>query len=59
MGNFNARTGVSNNFVELDNICQADKGILPTDYLEDLLLPKRFNIDTFINEQGHFYWIYA
>ena len=52
MGDFNARTGVANDYIELDHICQADEGILPSDYLEDSLLPKRFNIDQIINEQG-------
>ena len=52
MGDFNARTGIADDFIELDHICQADEAILPSDYLEDLLLPKRFNVDKIINEQG-------
>ena len=51
MGDFNARTGVANDFIESDHICQADEGTLPSDYLENLLLPKRFNIDKIISEQ--------
>ena len=39
MGDFNARTGVANDFIELDHICQADEVILPSDYFGDLLLP--------------------
>ena len=52
MGDFNARTGVANDFIELDHICRADEGILPSGTLEDRLLPKCFNIDKIINEQG-------
>ena len=54
MGDFNARTGVANDYIELDHIYQADEGILPSYFLEDSLLPKRFNIDKIINIQGQY-----
>ena len=50
MGDFNVRTGTVNDFVEIDHITRVDDVILPTNYLEDIILPIRNNVDE-INEQ--------
>ena len=52
MGDFNARTGTPNDYVELDNIGRPVNGLLPQSYSEDKVLPKRYNIDRNTNAQG-------
>ena len=52
MGDFNARTGIPNDYVELDNIGRPVNGLLPQSYSEDKVLPKRYNIDRNTNVQG-------
>ena len=51
-GDFNARTGTLNDFAEFDHITRVDDEVLPTNYLEDIILPIHNNVDEIINEQG-------
>ena len=52
MGDFNARTGTLNDFVELDQISRVDIDLLPSNYLEDVNLPIHQNVDQGVNDQG-------
>lgn len=45
MGDFNARTGTLNDFVEFDQISWVDSDLLPSNYSEDTNLPLRQNVD--------------
>ena len=54
MGDFNARTGVLNDYVELDETARLDLDLLPSDYLEDIVLPTRLNVDQIVNDQGKY-----
>ena len=47
MGDFNARTGTLNDFIELDETCDSDNNLLPPDYTADIV---RNNTVTFVNE---------
>ena len=51
-GVFNARTGTLNDFVELEQISNVDIDLLPSNYLEDVNLPFRKNVDQRVNDQG-------
>lgn len=52
MGDFNARTGSLNDFVELDQLSRVDNDLLPSNYTEDIDLPFRENVDQIVNDQG-------
>ena len=52
MGDFNARTGTSNDFIDLDMVSRVEDDILPPSYLEDKVLPMRSNVDKHMNVQG-------
>ena len=52
MGDFNARTGSANDHVELDEITDLDYDLLPSNYLADINIPHRQNLDQIVNEQG-------
>lgn len=54
MGDFNARTGRLNDFVELDETTRLDYDLLPSNYLEDIDLPSRQNVDQIVNDQGKY-----
>ena len=53
MGDFNnARTGTSNDFIDLDMVSTVEDDILPPSYLEDKVLPMLSNVDKHMNVQG-------
>ena len=52
MGDFNARTGSLNDFVELDETTTVDYDLLPSNYLEDIDLSSRQNVDQTVNVKG-------
>ena len=45
MGDLNARTGSINDFAELVELSRPDHDLLPSSYLEDIILPSRQNVD--------------
>ena len=46
MGEWYARTEILNDYIDLDHISKTDEDILPSDYLEYLILRIRNNIDS-------------
>ena len=54
MGDLNARTGSLNDFVELDELSRPDHDLLPSNYLEYIILPSRHNVDQIVNDQGKY-----
>ena len=54
IGDLNARTGSLIDFVELDELSRPDHDLLPSNYLEDIILPSRQNVDQIVNDQGKY-----
>ena len=50
MGDFNARNGSLNDFVELDELSRPAHDCI-SNYLEDIILPSRQNVDQIVNNQ--------
>ena len=57
MGDFNARTGTINDFVELDQISYVESDLLPSNYLEETDLLFRQNVDKIVMIKENNYWI--
>jgi len=52
MGDFNSRTASLDDFIKLDHTIRGNIDSLPNQYISDIMLNNRNNIDKEINEQG-------